>query len=518
MRISWLLAFFFFCYSLLGQDWSFTTSDFATRARDSYDFKSKLVNDSILYVAVEGTSNGYGEDYTDIAVIDIKTGVVLRKRQLNGFGATQLVLGIGYFDKVGYLVEYDSINDIGNPSRLRYRNYRFYSYRNDSLLWSGSGSLSTLGSGMPFNGHVLRDSSTWFQDPVTNQAFRINLFTGDTLEDVRVNILARRMNLDTNLVTNLIRLDSKYVVYSGDTIMTYGIENYIDSNGLSQIAGYSFVIDAMTCTNITGFKLPARPVVFRNSNIQFDESSQVIDSTRILRNKGYTRRVFGKESAADGSIIDSILVIDSLYYHPNIARFGQDQPYNYELYRNGSYLAYVQSVTGPYFRDTLLDNKHALIRLYNNGVKQYELRLLDTLTRNGEENTEISHVHILSDGSLILIMDVGDDTPYTTSRILRVSSDGSHGLSTKEIKEAELEKKPIAIYPTVFDNFITIEVFEEDVTLSIFNLSGESFFETTINANRTLEINLSNLPSGLYFIKAGSMRKGSTYTIKVFKK
>ena len=518
MRINWTLAFIVFYFSVSSQDWSYTTSDFATRARDRYDFKLKLFNDSLLFVAIEGTSNGYGKDYTDIAVIDIKTGIILRKRQINGFGATPLALGVGYFSKVGYLVEYDSINDIGDPSRLLHRNYRFYSYGNDSVLWSGSGSLAVLGSGMPFNGHVLRDSSTWFQDPITNRAFRINLYTGDTLEDVGISILAHRMSLDTSLNYDLIRLDSKYIVHSGDTIMTAGVETYIDSNGIIQSEGYSYVIDAMTCTNINSFKLPHRPVVFRNTNIHFDERSRLIDSTSILLSKGYTRRVLGKESAANGAIVDSVLVIDSLFYHPDITRFGQDHPYDYELYRNGNYLAYVESVRGPYFRDTLLDNKHAMIRLYKSGLKQYELRLLDTLTRNGEENTEISHVHILSDGSLILIMDVGDDTPYTTSRILKVNSDGSHGLSKKEYLEDELKQNKINVYPTVFKDFINIDVFDEDMVISIFNLSGESFYETKIGANETRELNLSDIPSGLYFLSAGSSRKGSVYTFKIFKK
>lgn len=517
MRINFIIAFSLFYFSVLSQEWSYTTSDFATRTRDRFDFKSKLVNDSILYVAVEGTSNGFGKDYTDIAVIDIKSGVVLRKWQLNGFGATPLVLGMGYFDKVGYLVEYDSINDIGNPSRLLYRNYRFYSYGNDSVLWSGSGSLSVLGSGMPYNGHVLRDSSTWFQDPLTELAFRINLYTGDTLEALRKNILAERMSLDTSLSTDIIRLDSKYIVNSSDTIMSYGMEYYVDSNGLSQSAGYSYVIDAMTCANITGFKLLNKQVVFRNTNIQFDEYSRLIDSTTILWNKGYTRRVLGKESAVDGAVIDSVLVIDSLYFNPDVARFGQDHPYDYELYRNGSYLVYVESVTGPYFRDTSLDNKHALIRLYKNGSKQYELRLLDTLTRNGGENTEISHVHILSDGSLILIMDVGDDTPYTASRILKVNSDGSHGLSNQESLEVELKKHNIAVYPTVIKDFLNIDVNDEDISISIFNLSGESFYKVRIGANESRELNLADLPPGLYFVRADSFKNASTYTLKIFK-
>tara|TARA_R110002050_G_scaffold210369_1_gene346332 strand:- start:1785 stop:3341 length:1557 start_codon:yes stop_codon:yes gene_type:complete len=518
MRINWVIAFILCYFSVFSQDWSYTTFDFASKTRDRHDFKSKLVNDSILYIAVEGTSNGYGKDYTDIAVIDINTGVILRKRQLNGFGSTPLALGVGYFNKVGYLVEYDTINDIGNPSRLLHRNYRFYSYGNDSVLWSGSGSLSVLGSGMPFNGHVLRDSSTWFQDPITKRAFRINLYTGDTLEDVGINILAHRMSLDTSLNNYLIRLDSKYIVHSGDTIMANGLESYIDSNGIIQLEGYSYVIDAMTCANITGFKLAHRPVVFRNTNIQFDEKSRLIDSTTILWNKGYSRRVLGMESVANGVIVDSVLVIDSLYYNPDIARFGQDHPYDYELYRNGSYLAYVESVTGPYFRDTLLDNKHAMIRLYNNGVKQYELRLLDTLTRNGGENTEISNIHILSDGSLILIMDLGDDNPYTTSRILKVNSDGSHGLSNQESLEGELKQRKIAVYPTVFKDFLNIDVSDEDMTISIFNLSGESFYEIKIGTNGSRELNLVDLPSGLYFLRVDSLRKGSTCTLKIFKK
>jgi hypothetical protein len=518
MKINWAIAFIFCCFSVFSQNWSYTTSDFASRNRDRYDFKSKLVNDSILYVAIEGTSNGYGRDYTDIAVINIKTGVVIRKRQLNGFDATPLALGIGYFNKVGYLIEFDSINDIGNPSRLMYRNYRFYSYRNDSVLWSGSGALTVLGSGMPFNGHVLSDSSTWFQNPITERAFRINLYTGDTLEDVGINILANRMSLDTSLNTDLFRLDSKYIVHSGDTLMARGAEYYLDSNGIAQIAGYSYIIDGRNCTNITGYKLPNRPVVFRNTNIQFDEISMLIDSTTIFWNKGYTQRVLGRESVVNGVIVDSVLVIDSLYFHPDIARFGQDHPYDYELYRNGSFLAYVESVRTPYFRDTLLDNKQALIRLYKNGLKQYELSLLDTLIRNGEENTEISHVHICSDGSLILIMDVGDDTPYTVSRILKVNSDGSHGLSSQEYFMSELKQKIIDVYPTIFKDFINIKVFHEDVNISITNLSGECFYEAKIGANETIELNLPDLPSGLYLLKASSSKKGSVFTCKVLKK
>ncbi len=518
MRLKWTLSFILSSFTVICQNWSYTTSDFASRNRDRYDFKTKLVNDSLLYVAIEGTSNGYGRDYTDIAVIDVKTGVVIRKRQLNGFNATSLALGIGYFNKVGYLIEYDSINDIGNPSRLMHRNYRFYSYRNDSVLWSGSGALTVLGSGMPFNGHVLRDSTAWFQNPKTKKALRLNLNTGDTVEDVGVNVLAHRMGLDTNINNTLIRLDSKYIENKSDTIFANGIESFIDSNGMIQLRGYSYIIDAITCTNISGFKLPNRPAVFRNTNIQFDQQSRVVDSTTILWSKGFTRRMLGKESAANGSIVDSILVIDSLYYHPDITRFGQDQPYDYELYRNGSYLTYVESVRGPYFRDTLLDNKQAYIRLYKNGLKQYDLTVLDTLTRNGEENTEISHVHICSDGSLILIMDVGDDTPYTVSRVLKVNSDGSHGLSSREYLMNELKKKIVNVSPTLFKDFINIEVFDEDVNISIINLSGECLFEAKITAHESKPLYLPNLPSGLYILSAISPIESSIATFKILKK
>lgn len=204
MRINLTFALFILCIPVFGQDWSYTTSDFASKSRDRYDFKSKLFNDSILYVVVEGSSNGYGTDFTDIAVINVKSGVVIRTRPLSGFGSTPLVLGVGFFNKIGYLVEFDSINDINNPARLTDRNYRFYSYTSDSVLWSGSGALTVIGSGMPFNGHVLRDSTAWFQNPKTKKAFRLNLNTGDTVEDVRVNVLAHRMGLDTNINTTLI--------------------------------------------------------------------------------------------------------------------------------------------------------------------------------------------------------------------------------------------------------------------------------------------------------------------------
>jgi hypothetical protein len=55
---------------------------------------------------------------------------------------------------------------------------------------------------------------------------------------------------------------------------------------------------------------------------------------------------------------------------------------------------------------------------------------------------------------------------------------------------------------------------QESVSLSIYNISGEVVKENSIISNRKIEFNNSDLPSGMYFLKA-TLSNGEILKLKI---
>jgi hypothetical protein len=77
----------------------------------------------------------------------------------------------------------------------------------------------------------------------------------------------------------------------------------------------------------------------------------------------------------------------------------------------------------------------------------------------------------------------------------------------------------INVFPNPFNDIFSLQIStlkQENVSLSLYNISGEVVKENTIISNRKIEFNNSDLPSGMYFLKA-TLNSGETKTIKIIK-
>lgn len=315
-------------------------------------------------------------------VVDARDGKIIRKKPLSGISGTPFITDIGFFEDIGYLVEYKDV--INFSSTFNLRKYEFCSYEDDRVLWSGTGGLAPVGqgTGTTINAKVFSDSSAWFENYYTGNLYRLNLNSGDTLATVSSNLIASQLGLDTASVGALLgKLDSKYIRLRSDTVMALATDFQLDSTGIYQPRVFAAYIDGLTYSSINGYLMPLPTPPMFSRDIPFDEYHYVIDSSQVLWGKGYVKRILGTRSVIDGSIADSVLVIDSLYYDPDTASFRENAPY--ELYRNGEYLAYVESLIWPYFGDTSIVANQSRLRLYRGKKLLYEEIILDTLIRTG---------------------------------------------------------------------------------------------------------------------------------------
>ena len=485
-------------FSIQAQQWTHMSYEFNSQFRDRVHFRSKLLNDSVLFLGVEGYTRGTGVDFTDLVVINASDGSIIRQKPLSLISGSTNISDIGFFESIGYLLEYwDDPNNTGAATR---RNFLFCSYKDDQVLWSGNGELAPVGqgSGITFDAKVFSDSSAWFENDITGKLYRLDLNNGDTLTTVSSNLIADQLGLDTTIAALLGKLDSKYIKLRSDTVMTLLTDYVIDSNGIYRPRVFAAVIDGRSYSGINGYKMPLPSISNFRRNMPFDEYHYLIDSSEVLWGSGFVKRVFGKKSAINGSITDSVLMVDSLFYNPDTASFRENAPY--EIYHNGDYIAYLESLTWPYVGDTSIVVDQNRLRLYKNGNLQYEEVILDTIVRAGGINTNITHLHILDDGSIIAIMKVGDNRPYTVSRVMRINPNGRHALSSNP--EIQTSAREISIYPNPTHGSLHLllptDYLDSLVKVKVIDVSGKVVYSQELNPKEPID--LSQLETGVYTV------------------
>jgi hypothetical protein len=87
----------------------------------------------------------------------------------------------------------------------------------------------------------------------------------------------------------------------------------------------------------------------------------------------------------------------------------------------------------------------------------------------------------------------------------------------------EIESQDVAIFPDSYDNFARIKIFRENPewsTISVLNVLGmnvQSFSQYLDRGLNTINIDLSNLPNGLYFVKVSGTTQHSLFKLIVNK-
>ena len=83
----------------------------------------------------------------------------------------------------------------------------------------------------------------------------------------------------------------------------------------------------------------------------------------------------------------------------------------------------------------------------------------------------------------------------------------SVGLDVTNTNEFQIEETNFKIFPSPTSNYLNLEGPKEDYSLQILNIQGQLFYELN-NVNGHQNIDVSNFPSGLYFIKV-NFNKGN---------
>jgi len=94
-----------------------------------------------------------------------------------------------------------------------------------------------------------------------------------------------------------------------------------------------------------------------------------------------------------------------------------------------------------------------------------------------------------------LYWNTGASTPWGSWTFIH----GNLGIDVTNVNESQIVESNLKLYPSPSFNYLNLEGPKEDYCLQIFNIQGQLFHEMkNINGNQKIDVSL--LPSGLYFI------------------
>jgi hypothetical protein len=102
-----------------------------------------------------------------------------------------------------------------------------------------------------------------------------------------------------------------------------------------------------------------------------------------------------------------------------------------------------------------------------------------------------------------LYWSTGSSTPWGSWTFIH----GNPGLDVTNVNQSQKIESNVNIYPSPTSNYLNLEGPKEDYSLQILNIQGQLFHEMK-NINGNQKIDVSFLPSGLYFINV-NYNKGS---------
>tara|TARA_B100001093_G_scaffold509836_1_gene574647 strand:+ start:196 stop:927 length:732 start_codon:yes stop_codon:yes gene_type:complete len=98
-----------------------------------------------------------------------------------------------------------------------------------------------------------------------------------------------------------------------------------------------------------------------------------------------------------------------------------------------------------------------------------------------------------------LYWSTGASTPWGSWTFIH----GNPGFDVTNINESQIVESNLKVYPSPTSNYLNLEGPKEDYSLQILNIQGQLFHELE-NINGNQKIDVSFLPSGLYFININS--------------
>jgi len=104
-----------------------------------------------------------------------------------------------------------------------------------------------------------------------------------------------------------------------------------------------------------------------------------------------------------------------------------------------------------------------------------------------------------------LYWNTGASTPWGSWTFIH----GNLGIDVTNVNESQIVESNLKLYPSPSFNYLNLEGPKEDYCLQIFNIQGQLFHEMK-NINGNQKIDVSFLPSGLYFINVNNNKVNQT--------
>ena len=104
-----------------------------------------------------------------------------------------------------------------------------------------------------------------------------------------------------------------------------------------------------------------------------------------------------------------------------------------------------------------------------------------------------------------LYWNTGASTPWGSWTFIH----GNLGIDVTNVNESQIVESNLKLYPSPSFNYLNLEGPKEDYCLQIFNIQGQLFHEMK-NINGNQKIDVSFLPSGLYFINVNNNNVNQT--------
>lgn len=104
-----------------------------------------------------------------------------------------------------------------------------------------------------------------------------------------------------------------------------------------------------------------------------------------------------------------------------------------------------------------------------------------------------------------LYWNTGASTPWGSWTFIH----GNLGIDVTNVNESQIVESNLKLYPSPSFNYLNLDGPKEDYCLQIFNIQGQLFHEMK-NINGNQKIDVSFLPSGLYFINVNNNNVNQT--------
>lgn len=412
--------------------------------------------------------------------------------------------GASWTNSKGYLLFSDTTTYAGYKDQTTLSQcFSFHAYGSDSILWQGEGSIYVpYGNGAQIT--VASNSTFWIDNILREEFTAIDQNTGDTILMLPYDSIAQNYSAPSDY--RLFEY-SLFAPLGSSSDSAYGFAHFVKRDSTGNPVGFrSFY----SLVDLKDLSLLAPPTVWPSVVFYFDPNGFGIleDTIEYYPNGNYYRKTITSERIYN-SLIDTVLVVDSLKYHPDTFKFPIRNRF-FLTRAKGDYTLYAEEVLQ--YLDTInfgqATLETVLLRMYKGGKLFYEKTLL-TNKFSGDGDIRLRNAFVLSDGRVILNLKIGGiDGGY---RILFLDNNGANFLSMDE-EFAQMAIHSLTILPNFADREIQVNSTIEIEELRIFDVSG--FERVSLEPNKgEFYLNVSGLASGVYYVRAklvnGTIRSGN---------